>query len=94
MEEEINNREKLIVTTAYLMAGKGDDIGTSSAGISTPEIARASGVTQPLIHYHFKRSVKLFEKAFEWLMDNDPEAAHYVESRESKCSKSKIKGML
>jgi len=40
-------------------------------GVSTTEIAKASAVTQPLIHYHFKTKDALWkaavEQAFSWL---------------------------
>ncbi len=43
-------------------------------GVSTTEIAKVAGVTQPLIHYHFKTKEALWkaavEQAFSWLQQD------------------------
>ena len=60
-------RTRILNTAVVEFAQRGYD------GVSTTEIAKAAGVTQPLIHYHFKSKEALWQAAvgevFSWLKD-------------------------
>jgi len=48
-------RERILKIALNAFANKGFD------GVSTTELAKAAGVTQPLIHYHFKSKKSLWQ---------------------------------
>jgi TetR/AcrR family transcriptional regulator len=48
-------RDRILVAAQELFAKRGFD------GVSTTEIAREAGITQPLIHYHFKNKEALWK---------------------------------
>ena len=60
-------RTRILKTALSEFASRGYD------GVSTTEIAKAAGVTQPLIHYHFKSKEALWkatvEQIFCWLRE-------------------------
>ncbi|MBV1880180.1 MAG: TetR/AcrR family transcriptional regulator [Pseudomonadales bacterium] len=60
-------RTRILNTALTEFARRGYD------GVSTTEIAKEAGVTQPLIHYHFKSKEALWqatvEQVFTWLKD-------------------------
>ena len=60
-------RTRILNTALAEFARRGYD------GVSTTEIAKEAGVTQPLIHYHFKSKEALWqatvEQVFTWLKD-------------------------
>ena len=60
-------RSRILHTALSRFASRGYD------GVSTTEIAKAAGVTQPLIHYHFKSKETLWkatvEQVFGWMRD-------------------------
>jgi len=60
-------RSRILSTALSRFASRGYD------GVSTTEIAKAAGVTQPLIHYHFKSKEALWQAAvqrvFGWLQE-------------------------
>ena len=59
MKNPISKKQKLLKTAARLVAAQGFD------GTTTLQIARESGVTEPLIYYHFKGKDDLFTRIIE-----------------------------
>jgi len=56
---KVDARTRILNTALTEFARKGFD------GVSTTEIAKAAGVTQPLIHYHFKSKMALWQATVE-----------------------------
>jgi len=54
-EKNQDARDRILVAAQDLFAQRGFD------GVSTTEIAREAGITQPLIHYHFKNKEALWK---------------------------------
>jgi len=63
--KKVDARTRILKTALTEFAQRGYE------GVSTTEIAKAAGVTQPLIHYHFKSKDALWkasvEQIFSWL---------------------------
>ena len=57
--KKIDARTRILKTALSEFATKGFD------GVSTTEIAKIAGVTQPLIHYHFKSKLALWQATVE-----------------------------
>ncbi len=58
-EKKVDARTRILKTALSEFATKGFD------GVSTTEIAKIAGVTQPLIHYHFKSKLALWQATVE-----------------------------
>ncbi len=58
-KDKIDARTRILNTALSEFACKGFD------GVSTTEIAKEAGVTQPLIHYHFKSKLALWQATVE-----------------------------
>lgn len=88
------SRQKIIEACAELLKE------TSSAAISTGEVAKKAGCTQPLIYYYWPSEKELFNEAWQELKkhaDHDHDfIEHYcgILERELYCSKSKVKEVL
>lgn len=69
---------------------------TSSAAISTGEVARKAGCTQSLIYYYFNDEKELFCDAWLKIKEKSSSGRYYREitTREVFCSKSKVKEVL
>ena len=65
--KKVDARTRILETALSEFATRGFD------GVSTTEIAKSAGVTQPLIHYHFKSKETLWkatvEQVFGWLKE-------------------------
>lgn len=57
--KKIDARTRILETALVEFACKGFD------GVSTTDIAKLAGVTQPLIHYHFKSKLALWQATVE-----------------------------
>lgn len=58
-KKKVDARTRILQTALTEFARKGFD------GVSTTEIAKEAGVTQPLIHYHFKSKMALWQATVE-----------------------------
>ncbi|MEJ2669638.1 MAG: TetR/AcrR family transcriptional regulator [Gammaproteobacteria bacterium] len=58
-KKKVDARTRILQTASTEFARKGFD------GVSTTEIAKEAGVTQPLIHYHFKSKMALWQATVE-----------------------------
>lgn len=81
-------RDRIIRLAADLLV----KYGTNS--FSTAEVGQAAKVTQPLIHYHFKTKRDLLIESYQWLINNDPDGAVRVATREVRDDRSLLKGKL
>lgn len=59
LPKKIDARTRILETALAEFAAKGFD------GVSTTDIAKIAGVTQPLIHYHFKSKLALWQATVE-----------------------------
>lgn len=85
--KKTEKRQSLIIATAGLLTR----FASTSRNMSTTEIAKAAGVSQPLIYHYFRvegsktkeaTRAKLIQEAFKYLGDNAPEQAQKVQTRE------------
>lgn len=78
--------DKLIEATALLL------LQQHSTTITTIQVSRLAEVTQPLIHYYYKKCAmqQLCTDAIKWLEENDTEGYERVFLRESLCVMSRV----
>lgn len=81
----MRNSEKyqsLVLATASLLTR----FGSTSTKMSSTRIAETASVTQPLIYHYFPSKeggrAKLMQTAYKYLVDNAPEQAQRVRTRE------------
>lgn len=86
----MSKRTKILKACAELLKE------TSSAAISTGEVAKKAGCTQPLIYYYWPSEKELFCEAWLKIKAKSSEGMYYREitTREVFCSKSKVKEVL
>ena len=76
---DANSRERILWETAKLLIRK------HSSSFSTLTISKATKVTQPLIHHHFKKKAFLFREVLRFLDTKCPDAVTYIMTREHLC---------
>jgi len=79
-------KPQLIEATALLL------LQQHSTTITTIQVSKLAKVTQPLIHYYYKKCAmqNLCTDAIKWLKDNDKEGYDVVFLRESLCVMSRV----
>lgn len=89
IDKSIDARQRILIVAISMFSSNGYD------GVSTTQIAKASGVTQPLIHYHFKSKFSLWKacvsQAFSWL---DKEFTQPVKSSLGEDKKQNVNMMI
>ena len=75
-------RLSIVLATANLLTR----FASSSTNFSTTHIAKAASVTQPLVYHYFPAKkggkARLVQEAYQYLVDNSPEQAQRVKTRE------------
>ncbi len=89
IDRSIEARQRILNVAIKMFSSNGYD------GVSTTQIAKASGVTQPLIHYHFKSKFSLWKacvsQAFQWL---DAEFIQQIKSSNCEQPKEKVEMVI
>ena len=77
----LNARKKLIEKGAEML------VRIHSTGISTTEISKEVGVSQPLLYIYFTNKANFWREVVRYLRLNRPEDAERVHTREMLCER-------